>query len=100
MSRADEERAKYSSKIAQIRNNLLAEAGASGVTQSNMVNEVFTRISKVIDESSHACSEDESDCESSQESIKMSPTKYIEESKEMVNDLSLSLINKQIGAVS
>ena len=68
-----------------------------GVTQSQVVNDVFTRISKVIDDSSR-CSgdDDESDCEET--SREMSPDR-VEESKELCADLSLSLINKQIGAI-
>jgi hypothetical protein len=49
MSRADEERAKYLSKISQIRNNLLQELGV-GHSASTMVSDVFTRINQVIDE--------------------------------------------------
>lgn len=49
MSRADEERAKYQSEIAQIRNNLLKEVG-KGHPSAGMVNDVFTRINKIIEE--------------------------------------------------
>jgi hypothetical protein len=112
MSRADEERAKYQSEIAQIRNNLLKEVG-KGHPSAGMVNDVFTRINKIIEEP-HYSDEDEEDSigddereedadqvdYSSQSIIQNQPLQ--EESKEDVGDLSLSLINKQIcgGGVS
>lgn len=60
-----------------------------------MVKDMFTRINKVIDENNYT-EEDSAGEESSNESIK-----HVEESKEDAGvDLSLSLINKQIGATS
>lgn len=60
MSRADEERAKYQSEIAQIRNNLLKEVGNS-VNSTSMVNDVFTRINKIIEEPEQFSDEEISD---------------------------------------
>lgn len=55
-----------------------------------MVSDVFTRLTKVID-----CEEDHSGESSCTESLR----EMVEESKlECVNDLSLSLINRQIGS--
>lgn len=87
MSRADEERAKYMSKVAQIRNNLLSEA--KNWTMSSMVTDVFTRLTKVIDSEKGDPSEESSCSESLRE--------MVEESK-VSEDLSLSLINRQIGS--
>lgn len=49
MSRADEERAKYQLKIAQIRNNLLQEMQPDRSSQT-MANDVFTKITQQIDQ--------------------------------------------------
>lgn len=64
-----------------------------------MVNEVFTKISKALNESNLSEHSEESS-DDDDESIQMSPGKFVEESKEECPDLSISLINKQIGAVS
>jgi len=60
-----------------------------------MVNDVFTRIQKVI--SDNQTGDGESSCSSCE--VSPDPRKD-EESKEESADLSLSLINRQIGATS
>lgn len=83
MSRADEEKAKYLSKVAQIRNNLRQESKNWG---NSMVSDVLIQLKKVIE------SEKDNDHESScSEGLR----DLVEESKD---DLSLSLINQKIGS--
>ncbi len=79
MSRADEEKAKYLSKIASIRNNLLQEA--SRVQETPLMNDLYTKMTQLIMQSEQS----ENDC-SSEEGF--------EESKD---ELSLSLIKRQEG---
>lgn len=75
MSRADEEKAKYLSKIALIRNNLMQEA--SRVQEMPLMNDLYHRMTNLIQQS-----DGEDDCSSD----------GFEESKD---DLSLSLIKRQ-----
>lgn len=46
MSRADEEKAKYLSKIALIRNNLLQEA--SRVQETPLMNDLYSKMTQLI----------------------------------------------------
>ncbi len=80
MSRADEEKAKYLSKIASIRNNLLQEA--SRVQETPLMNDLYTKMTQLIMQSEQS----ENDCSSEEEGF--------EESKD---ELSLSLIKRQEG---
>lgn len=96
MSRADEERAKFCSKIALIRNNLLSEVGP--VQQSSgVVYDVFTKINQVIEDNNQSDVDDDA---SSSASLLCAGDHDHEESKEAESDLSLSVIRKQIATGS
>lgn len=83
MSRADEERANYLSKIAQIRNNLLKEVGRT--CSSPIMNDLCSRITKEI-----------ADCDGDDDLSSSDSERKQEESKEDCIDLSLSQINKPV----
>lgn len=82
MSRADEERAKYHSRVAQIRNNLRQES--KKWAQSSMMTDVLTQLNKVMESDKY----DDLDSSCS-EGLR---GEMVEESKD---DLSLSLIKNQ-----